>query len=72
MDALAESGEYIELTEDERDRIEREALAEVRTRTQQPKGCGFPNSLVLYFPREKGIAIKRVLHASRDYRRFFG
>lgn len=30
---------------------------------------GFDSYLVFYFPKEDGIAIERVIHASRDYQR---
>lgn len=30
---------------------------------------GFEDYLIFYFPRPDGIAVERVVHASRDYRR---
>ena len=30
---------------------------------------GFESYLVFYFPRKEGIAVERVIHASRDYQR---
>jgi toxin ParE1/3/4 len=30
---------------------------------------GFESYLIFYFPRADGIAVERVLHASRDYQR---
>ena len=31
---------------------------------------GFEMYLIFYFPRPDGIAVERVIHAARDYRRF--
>ena len=31
---------------------------------------GFENYLILYHPRNDGIAVERVIHAKQDYHRF--